>query len=235
MDRRLFKLGRAGIHTIVSDLGKKQDSTINGIFRTRVIEKEGYRQFFVHELVYLIKSPKMSWPDLLIAMEKLVNLPGLVPAPGLKVPMLILDAQGGGDVFNDFARDRGIHTAGVLATSGDTESYDKESNIHNVSKGILAKGLVRNVEKGVLRVAGTLSHRKELEKELENYSAKIKKSGMMTYENSKDSVHDDMVSMLTLGNYWLTYQYRSELFQYKKRVKKEEYDMRKNFVSRRRR
>ena len=235
MGRRLLKTGRAGFYTVVSDLGKKQDQTITGIMHTKQVHKEGYECFFEHSLVYLAITGKITWDKLLDGMEMVVNMQGLHDDTGKRKPLLVVDGQGVGDVITDFARQRQIRVVPIVSVAGYTERFNKEEGSYYVAKSILAQTLVRNAESGVLKIAKGLAHEEEIRKQLKKYTAKYKKSAIMTYENAKESDHDDIVSMLTLGNYFLTTRYKSVLLRNDKRplpMKQESH--RRRFVGRRR-
>lgn len=210
-------------YALVSDFGKKVDATIIGIVETICRETDNMKKQYEHRLIDLFKFEKLDWPDLIKKFQNLYEIPELKNCP------IIVDGNGLGDVVISYMKKAKLIVVPVLTTSGESETIDEESGAFHVAKKLLVSSFMQSISLKKWKFSNNLPHKDEMLLQFENFQLKISKAGNETYENVRDSVHDDMVTMCMIGNYVLRKRFidafKNKSFTAKK--KQREYNPRK--------
>lgn len=103
---------------------------------------------------------------------------------------LVIDATGVGRPVFDLFKEAGLPVVGVLITGGDAVTRD--GDIVRVPKRNLAANLQVLVQNHRLTVSQDLALGSILAREMLNFKVKIDLKGHDSYENWRDSIHDDL-------------------------------------------
>jgi hypothetical protein len=122
---------------------------------------------------------------------------------------LLLDATGVGTPVVDILRANGVRATGVRITAGTQETV-KGQDI-TVPKVQLVDSVIALLHTQRLSLAAGLPHMDLIRKQLSEFQLKRQKSGDVKYENSLDSIHDDLVIALGLTCWWFVKQFGASL------------------------
>lgn len=210
-------------YSLIADFGKKVDDATIGIVETVKNSNEIYKTFYTHTVVDLFIYKGLPWDKLIDKFSYFYEIPELKGCP------IICDANGVGDVVIDYMRKAKLNVVPVLTTTGERESINED--VFHVAKKILVSVFMQSLSLKKWFFAKKLPYSAKLLTQFENFQLKMSSNGNETYENAKDSIHDDLVTMCLLGNYILRKRF-IDVFRTKntiKRKKRAEYSPRKLF------
>lgn len=184
-------------NVIVLDLGRKQDYTPVGVINTIKTQSDIHKVKYEHRLIHLELLKNFTWDYFYQYLKKLTDNSVLRKAP------IIVDANGIGDVVISNLRSMGFNVIPVLTTSGNFAENVSEDGSYHVSKRILVTTLGNSFEQGKWIFAKNIQHKDKIKEQFEGFQMKVTNAGNETFENAKDSIHDDIVTMCMIGNYIL--------------------------------
>lgn len=164
------------------------------------------RRAVVSEYVnsYLRRSPQgMPYPEVLKNVQAMLNSPQLSGKT-----QLIFDATGVGVAVVQDARDMGMDPIAITITGGNKVLPNEGLGGYNVPKRDLVMCLLLAFQNHRIKIAPS-EHRDALKNELQAFRMKLKKNGNETYENHRDSDHDDLVLSLAMGVWYPEYIFGS--------------------------
>ena len=113
---------------------------------------------------------------------------------------LVVDEGQAGKPVLDMMIDAGLAPVGITITSG--QNVNTSPGGFNVPKKDLVYNLVSLFLTGRIKFAQGLKFTSEIREELRNFQMKTTKAGNETWENSKGSIHDDLVMSLAMGAWY---------------------------------
>ena len=113
---------------------------------------------------------------------------------------LVVDEGQAGKPVLDMMRDQGLIPIGITITAG--SNVNPSQGGFNVPKKDLVYNLVSLFLTGRIKFAKGLDYTDEIKEELKNFQMKTTRSGRETWENSKASIHDDLVMSLALSAWY---------------------------------
>ena len=147
-----------------------------------------------YENTYLQRAEQgMAYPQVLKNVQAMLNSPQLSGKTEL-----IFDATGVGVGIVQQARDMGMSPVPITITGGNQVTVNTDLGGYNVPKRDLVMSLILAFQNHRIQIAQS-PHRANLKDELQAFRMKMKKTGNETYENYRDSDHDDLVLSLAMG------------------------------------
>jgi len=184
------------------DLGEVQDySTISVI--EREIEWREDRGAFIS--MYAVKQlmrfeKRTPYPMVVDALKTIFKQP-YIEAYG----ELIVDMTGVGRPVVEMMQREGLAPLGITITGGSVVTKDPDGMGYHVPKGHLISAFLIMAQSGQFKISGKLDLAKDLQRELEAFQVKIKKStGNEIYEGEGE--HDDLVICVALP-LWYAHEY----------------------------
>lgn len=153
-----------------------------------------------YENTYLRRAAQgMPYPEVLRNVKAMINSPTMAGKTAL-----LFDASGVGVGLMQQAQDMGMDPIGITITGGNKVTVNSDLGGYNVPKRELVMSLLLAFQNHRIKIAPS-PHRDALKAELQAFRLKMKKTGTETYENYRDSDHDDLVLSLAMGVWYPEY------------------------------
>lgn len=117
-------------------------------------------------------------------------------------PLVLLDLTGVGRPVRDMMRPRFKRLLPVTITAGHSTTFDQANGEWHVPKRVLVSCVAIALQQRALKISRGIQDAPVLVRELENFKAKITKSGHETFEAWRDGDHDDLVLAMALCVWW---------------------------------
>jgi hypothetical protein len=131
----------------------------------------------------------------------------IMAVPTMAGAILCTDRTGVGEAALSLLKERNLQAYGLSITAGTSYNIVDKYTI-NVSKQEIVFALVALFNTGKIAINTMSLEGAQARRELENYVLKATANNNITYENAKDSIHDDIASAIMMG-VWL-YRYLSK-------------------------
>ncbi len=156
-------------------------------------------------IVYAEQIPlRTTYPDIARRIVEIAKGPTLADRCDI-----IMDATGVGSPVVDLVREGGVVAQGVVITGGDKETLRDDRS--SVPKLKIVDSIVALLHSQRITFARGLPLSQEIQKQLSEFQLKRQASGKVKYENSLDTVHDDLVIALGLVCWWFIKLYGGAL------------------------
>jgi hypothetical protein len=139
-----------------------------------------------------------DYADLADRVKDIMSVPAMTGA------YLVVDRSGVGEAAVSLLKERQLEAYGITITAG--KSYNVvDKHTLNVSKQEIVYALVSLFNRRKISVNTLSPEGAQARRELENFCMKATENNGITYENAKDSIHDDIASAIMLGAWMYGY------------------------------
>ena len=211
------------------DVAKKRDYTTIQIYRDspdikRFPVETGRDPMVVNylDLVYQEKMQAVRYPEQVRRVKELLSSIGM-----LHNHQLLVDGTGVGEPVVDIMREQGLMPFPIVFTGGEEarpvySDFGKVfgnnqgfgcfagtqvlKEMHVPKEDLVHAGMII-MQQGRLRMAANLQHVEDFKLQLSRFKGSVnEKTGHRSYNNEKETIHDDFVVTYLMASWWITYR-----------------------------